>query len=77
MTSVTVRQGKRYRASIKLGLLEQLADNGMIEGKLRAAGFADVSVSGKGALRTAEAVWPNEDASAPLPPQVNSLVEIA
>jgi hypothetical protein len=77
MTHVTVRQGKRYRASIKLGLLEQLADNGMIEGKLRAAGFSDVSVSGKGALRTAEAVWPNEDASAPLPSQVSSLVEIA
>jgi hypothetical protein len=77
MTNVTVRQGKRYRASIKLGLLEQFADNGMIEGKLRAAGFSDVSVSGKGALRTAEAVWPNEDASAPLPSQVSSLVEIA
>ncbi len=77
MTTVTVRQGKRYRASIKLGLLEQLADNGMIEGKLRAEGFADVCVSCIGALRTAEAVWPNEDASAPLPSQVSSLVEIA
>ena len=77
MSNFTVRQGKRYRAAIKLGLLEQLADNGTIAGKLRAAGFAEVSVAGKGAERTAEAVWPNADASAPLPPQVRSVVEIA
>jgi hypothetical protein len=77
MTEYTVRQGRRYRASIKLGLIEQIADNRLIASKLEQAGFADVTVSGSGAHRTAEALWPHEDASAPLPDQVRAITEIA
>jgi len=77
MTSFTVRRGKRYRATITLGLLEQLADNETIAAKLREAGFADVCVSGAGPTRSAEALWPKDDASAPLPPQVGAIVEVA
>jgi hypothetical protein len=77
MSEFTVRKGKRYQASIRLGLLEQIADNRLIASKLEQAGFSDVSVSGSGTNRTAEALWPNEDASAPLPAQVHSVVEIA
>ncbi len=77
MTNFTVRQGKRYRASIKLGLLEQLADNRMIAARLEQAGFADVSVAGTGANRVAEALWTKDDSSAPLPVQVRSVTEIA
>lgn len=77
MSEFTVRQGRRYRATISLGLLEQLAGNEVIAEKLRAVGFAEVEVSGRGDTRTAVALWPSEDRAAPLPPQVTSVVELA
>lgn len=76
MTTFTVQHGRRYRASIRLGLFEQLADNATIAGMLRDAGFADVEVSGNGAVRTAVALWPHEDASGQLPEQIHAVVEI-
>jgi hypothetical protein len=75
VTQFTVRRGRRYRAKIQLGLIEQLADNETIAERLREAGFADVTVHGHGPTRTAEALWPNTDASAPLPPQIVDVVE--
>ncbi len=39
MGNFTVKRGRRYRATISLGLLESLAGNDMIAGRLRAAGF--------------------------------------
>jgi hypothetical protein len=77
MATFTVRHGKRYRASIRLGFFEQFAGNETIAARLRAAGFADVSVWGSGAARQAEALWPNADASAPLPAQISTVTEIA
>jgi hypothetical protein len=76
VTSFTVRRGRRYRATLTLGLIEQLAGNGVIAAKLREAGFDEVAVTGSGEQRTAEAVWVNEDTSAPLPPQVTAITEI-
>jgi hypothetical protein len=73
----TVRRGRRYRATIQLGLIEQMADNEIIAARLREAGFAEVAVRGGGAMRTAEALWPHNDASAPLPAQVVDIVETA
>jgi hypothetical protein len=67
----------RYRATISLGLLEQFADNETIATKLQDAGFADVQVSGSGDTRHAEALWPKDDTSAPLPPQITAVVEVA
>jgi hypothetical protein len=77
MAKFTVRSGHRYRAAIQLGWLEQLADNETIAARLSAAGFAEVVVSGQGAHRTAEALWPGADASAPLPAQITEVVEMA
>jgi hypothetical protein len=77
MAIFTVRRGKRYRATITLGLLEQFADNGLIAAKLRDAGFEEVEVSGSGGTRYAEAVWTDHDASAPLPPQITAIDEVA
>jgi hypothetical protein len=77
MAIFTVQRGKRYRAIIALGLIEQFADNATIASKLRDAGFSDVHVSGAGAKRTAEAMWVDDDASAALPHQIRSVVEIA
>ena len=64
----TVEQGKRYRATLSLKSVERLADNELIARKFRALGFAKVRVSGSGATRKVEGVWPGKDASAPLPP---------
>jgi hypothetical protein len=70
MPSFTVRQGRRYRATLRLGFVERLASNDMIAGKLREAGFTEVSVSGSGAERVAEGLWPGPDATANMPSQV-------
>jgi hypothetical protein len=76
MTAFTVQQGKRYRATITLGIFERLASNETIADRLRAAGFSEVRVSGSGATRHAEALWANADATAEMPPQIASVSEI-
>ena len=76
MPTFTVRQGKRYRATIALGMLERFASNDTIASRLQAAGFTDVSVSGNGATRQAEARWPKPDASAEMPTQITAVAEL-
>jgi hypothetical protein len=76
MAAFTVRQGKRYQASISLGMLERFAGNGIIAERLREAGFSDISVTGSGARRVAEAFWPGADTSAELPKQIRRVVEL-
>ena len=66
----TVHQGKRYRATLALNSVEQLADNAMIARRFRAMGFSRVRVSGSGATRRVEGVWPGKDTSATMPPQI-------
>jgi len=46
MSSFTVQQGRRYRATITLGWLERWADNKMIASRLNDAGFSEVQVTG-------------------------------
>ena len=50
----TVHQGKRYRATLALNSVEQLADNALIARRFRAMGFSRVRVSGSGATRRVE-----------------------
>ena len=38
----TLRKGKRYRATISLGLFQGVASNEMVADKFREAGFTDV-----------------------------------
>ena len=66
----TVHQGKRYRAILALTSVEQLADNALIAQKFRDLGFSRVRVSGAGATRRVEGVWPGKDTSANMPPQI-------
>jgi hypothetical protein len=66
----TVHQGKRYRAILALKSIEQLADNALIAQKFRDMGFSRVRVSGAGATRRVEGVWPGKDTSANMPPQI-------
>lgn len=77
MSTFTVSKGKRYKAVIKLGSFEQLAPNSLIAEKLAAAGFANVSVAGYGATRTAQATWPGADVTAEIPPEVASVIPLA
>ena len=76
MATFTVRQGKRYRATISLGLLERMASNDMVAEKLREAGFAEVNVTGSGATRVVEALWPAADATEEMPSQITEVIEI-
>ena len=74
MTEFTLRKGRRYRATIALSWLERLASNATIAAPLREAGL--VSVSGGGATRHATALWPLDDNTAEVPPQVVEIVEL-
>ena len=76
MATFTVHQGKRYRATIKLSGLERWASNGIIAGRLQDAGFSEVVVTGEGAMRVAEALWPKPDATAEMPSQIEDVKEI-
>jgi hypothetical protein len=76
VAAFTVHQGKRYRATISLGMLESFASNDIIAGRLRTAGFTDISVSGAGNTRIAEALWSAADATAELPKQITEVVEL-
>lgn len=55
MPTFTVRRGRRYRATISLGMLQSFANNETIGDRFRALGFTEVSVIGQGDTRTAEA----------------------
>jgi hypothetical protein len=72
----TVRLGRRYRATISLGLVESFASNEMVADRLSAAGFAEISVHGSGRTRYAEARWPKDDATAEMPAQISDVTEI-
>jgi hypothetical protein len=75
MPVFTVQRGRRYVATLSLGLFERFASNEMIEGRLREYGFADVKVTGSGSTREATASWPNEDATAEMPSQITAVRE--
>ena len=76
MAAFTVHQGKRYRATISLGMLERFASNDIISGRLRTAGFTDITVTGAGSTRSAEALWSAADATAEMPKQIADVVEL-
>jgi hypothetical protein len=76
MATFTVHQGKRYRATITLGGIERWASNEAIAGRLRAAGFTEVNVSGLGNTRVAEALWAGADTTADMPAQITEIIEI-
>jgi hypothetical protein len=70
MAAFTVRRGRRYRATIVLGLIERWAANESIAEKLRAAGFSEVSVRGTSDTRVAEALWPGPNTTGEMPCQL-------
>ena len=75
MAMFTVRQGRRYRATITLGWLERWASNDEIAEKLRAAGFSNVTVTGSGWTRVADASWPGPDTTGEMPSQITQVID--
>ena len=76
MAAFTVHQGKRCRATVSLGLLERFASNDTIADRLEAAGFTEISITGSGRMRVAEALWPGADATAEMPKQIEEAIEV-
>ena len=76
MTLFTVRNGRRYRATIALNWAERLAGNERIARYLREAGFTEVNVSGKGGSRHATALWQHNDRTGEIPPQIVEMEEL-
>jgi hypothetical protein len=76
MAIYTVRKGKRYQATITLGLLQSVASNDMVADRFREAGFVEVEVTGSGRTRVGQGLWPHDDASADVPDEVISVDEI-
>lgn len=76
MAKYTVRKGKRYRATIRLGLFKSVASNEQVADQFRAAGFTEVSVSGSGRERRGKGLWPHPDATAEVPDEIASVEEI-
>lgn len=72
----TVRTGHRYRATVSLGLLEQLASNDAVATVLAGYGFSTVVVTGSGAIRHAEATWSGPDTTAPIDERLSDIAEI-
>jgi hypothetical protein len=79
MGPVTVRQGKRYRAWIHLGFIEQAASNATVSEKFTEAGFTRVQVQGSGHDRWAYGFWMHPDKTVEegdLPEQIKEVVEV-
>jgi hypothetical protein len=76
MATYTVQNGKRYRAKIRLGLLQSVASNEQVADKFREAGFTEVSVSGSGHERQGKGLWPHADATAEVPDEIASVEEL-
>ena len=72
----TVHQGKRYRATLSLSSVERLVDDASIAQKFRALGFTGVRVSGSGATRKVEGVWPGKDMSTNMPRQIVAVAKL-
>lgn len=73
----TLRQGRRYRATIALFGFEQFAGDDMIANKLTDAGFTEVNVTGGGGTRTAEGRWGKPDITGQIDHHITSVTEIA
>jgi hypothetical protein len=77
MATFKLSKGQRYRATLMLGWLEQMAGNERIAAEFSKAGFEDVVVEGSGDSRVAEGVWRGESMMVALPEQVAEVVELA
>ncbi len=76
MSKFTVHRGRRNRAIIILCWQEQTATNEKIAKMLREYDFTEVGVTVDGHMREARALWPLQNTTPEIPPQVHSVQEI-
>jgi len=76
MPRYTVHKGKRYQATVSLGLFQSVASNEMVADKFREVGFTDVVVTGSGHTRRAEGSWHHKSAAAEIPDEITEIREI-
>jgi len=76
MTQFTVRQGRRYRATVRLSFFQSVASNERVAEEFRKVGFSDVVATGSGRNRLVEGSWLKEDKSGDIPDQVDKIREI-
>ena len=76
-SSFTLRQGKRYRATIVLHGLEQLASDASLTEKFVGYGFTNVQVVGSGGTRTGEGTWSRPDVPGQIDSHIVSVTQIA
>lgn len=77
MSDFTIEKGKRYKATITLGLLQSMASNEMVASRLREAGFTDVSVTGTGQRRVATGLWAGDTVSGAIPSEISDISLLA
>jgi hypothetical protein len=72
----SLKKGKRYKASIVLGMFERMAGNEQIAAELRNVGFSNITISGQGGVRYVVASWDRPDADRDIPRQVHEIIEL-
>lgn len=77
MADFTLEEGRRYRATITLGMLQSMASNEIVAQRLTDAGFTNVSVTGSGRTRTATGQWSQETVSGAVPPEISGISQLA
>lgn len=65
--------GQTYKATLRLGMFEQVAGNDMVASRLTDAGFVRVTVWGSGRDRFATGEWGGATQEAALPEQVKCI----
>jgi hypothetical protein len=73
MAIYTVHQGRRYRATIRLGFFQSVASNQQVADKFTEVGFTEVNVKGSGRNRVGTGLWPHPDARAEVPDEITSI----
>ncbi|WP_050031528.1 M15 family metallopeptidase [Bradyrhizobium sp. LTSP857] len=72
----TVRQGRRYHATVRLPGIEQWATNETIAQNLRKVGFSEIEVEGSGHTREARALWPKPDSTSSIDEHLVDVFEL-
>lgn len=74
MASVDLVQGGKYRGTVMLEGVDQLASNERVGEEFTKAGFTGVNVTGSGASREGTGVWSKPSQTAELPKQITSVI---
>jgi hypothetical protein len=72
----TVRQGRRYHATVKLPGIEQWIANEKIAERLRKFGFSEIEVKGSGQTREVRARWTKPDVTSPIDEHLVNVFEV-